>query len=448
MRKVFLFVFFMALQNLCFPQGRIMDSLKNKLANAKEDTTKLKIYVALGEACDRKDNLLYTEPAQKLIDALFLNQHTAEERQKLFDQEQGLLNLIIAYHTNNDVTDWNKVMAYTDTRLASIEKTGDQKRTAEFLFQVAAISLDGKKDSALFRVTMQKSLALFNSLKDSSRIVDGYGFLFNFYRSAGNFTQAFESIQSAIATSRKLNYQKGVAISLSMLADLYRDYGEYDQALENYQAGLDILYKAKDTGNIYNVLAALGGFYRTQHNTAKALEYYHKLIGICASYKKPDHNVASVYKWIGMVYSDNKDYNNALLNFEKSRHLFDSSGDIYETARVLNEIGSVYNKKGDFDKAIVYHSRIVGIADSLNWLVRQKPEWLYSLAVDYYGLKNFSKAKVLNDTALVGFRKYWFDIKITSQMELLATQIDSASGDGIGDYTHYKEYILLTNKIK
>ena len=248
MRKVFLFVFFMALQNLCFPQGRIMDSLKNKLANAKEDTTKLKIYVALGEACDRKDNLLYTEPAQKLIDALFLNQHTAEERQKLFDQEQGLLNLIIAYHTNNDVTDWNKVMAYTDTRLASIEKTGDQKRTAEFLFQVAAISLDGKKDSALFRVTMQKSLALFSALKDSARILDGYGFLFNFYRPAGNFTQAFESIQSAIATSRKLNYQKGVAISLSMLADLYRDYGEYDQALENYKAAQDILYKTKDTG--------------------------------------------------------------------------------------------------------------------------------------------------------------------------------------------------------
>ena len=77
-----------------------------------------------------------------------------------------------------------------------------------------------------------------------------------------------------------------------------------------------------------------------------------------------------------------------------------------------------------------------------------KPVWLYSLALDYYGLKNFSKAKELNDTALVGFKKHWFDIKMTSQMELLATQIDSARGDGIGAYAHYKEYISLTDKIK
>ena len=375
-----------------------------ELAKAKEDTTKLRIYLALGEACDRKDNLLYAEPALKLVDDLFLKQHTAEERLKLFDQEQGLLNLMIAYHTNNDATDWVKVMAYADTRLVSIEKTGDQKRAAEFLFQVAGISLDGKKDSAMFRVTMQKSLALFNDLKDSARIVDGYDFLFHFYKSAGDFTGAFESVQSAIAISRKLNYQKGIARSLSILADLYRDYGEYAQALENYQAAQDILYKTKDTSELFNVLAAVGGFYLTLHNTGKALEYYHKLIGICASYKKPDHNAGSVYKWIGMVYSDNNDYGNALLNFEKSLHLYDSSGDIYGTARVLDQIGSVYSKKGDFEKAIVYHRRTVSIADSLNWLVRQKPEWLYSLAVDYYGLKNFSKAKALNVTALVNFR--------------------------------------------
>ena len=177
----------MALQNLCFPQSRIMDSLKTELAKAKEDTTKLKIYLALGEACESKDNLLYTEPALKLVDEFFLKQHTVEERQKLFDQEQALLSLITVYYTNNNATDWNKVMAYTDTRLVSIEKAGDQKRAAEFLFQVAGLSLDGKKDSAMFRVTMQKSLAIFNILKDSARIVDGYGFLFYFYKSAGNY---------------------------------------------------------------------------------------------------------------------------------------------------------------------------------------------------------------------------------------------------------------------
>ncbi len=447
MRNIFLSILVMLLQNFCFSQSSIMDSLKTELNNAKEDTTKLKIYLALGEACERKDILLYTEPAQKLVDNFFLTQHTEKQRKKLLEQELALLYGEIAYYTSNNITDWSKVMAYTDTRIKIMENTGDRKRIAEFLFQVAGISLDSKKDSAMFRTTMQKSLVIFNDLKDSVRIVDGYHFLFNFYRSAGNFTESFESIQSAISISRKLNYSKGIARSLWMLADLYRDYGEYDQALENYQAAQDILNKTKDTSELFNVLAAEAGFYHIQHNTGKALEYYNKLIEICASYSNPDHNAGSAYKWIGMVYSDNNDYNNALLNFEKSLHLFDSSRNIFEAVRVLNEIGLLYNKKGDFEKAIRYHARTVSIADSLKW-DNLKPELLHFLAKDYYGLKNYSKAKEINDTALVNFKKYWFDIKITSQMELLATQIDSARGDGMGAYVHYKVYVSLMEKIK
>ncbi|MBL0183517.1 MAG: tetratricopeptide repeat protein [Chitinophagaceae bacterium] len=390
---------------------------------------------------------MYAEPALNLVDKLLLKTHTEEEREKLFDQEQGLLYSVVAYYTNNDTTDWKKVSIYNESRLKAIEKTGNQKRTAEFLFHIATISLDGKKDSAMFFTNMYKSVAIFNEIKDSTYTVYGYRFISRFSRSAGDFTKAFESIQSAIAISRKLNYLKGLASSLAQLADLYRDYGEDDQALENYQSALDILYKAKDTNTLFNALGSLGGFYYSKHNTAKALEYYNKLIEICARQSKPYHNAGSVYKWIGMTYSDSNDYGNALLNFEKSLHLFDSARDFFETGDVLNEIGSLYAKQRDFNNAISYHTRSVKIADSMN-MQGTKPVWLYSLALDYYGLRNYIKAKEINDQALVGFKKHWFDVKITSDMELLAAQIDSARGDGMGAFTHYKEYVSLIEKLK
>lgn len=389
---------------------------------------------------------MYAEPALNLVDKLLLKTHTEEEREKLFDQELGLLYSVVAYYTNNDTTDWSKVKEYNDARLKAIEKTGNQ-RTAEFLFHIATISLDGKKDSAMFFTNMYKSVAIFNEIKDSTYTVYGYRFISSFSRSAGDFTKAFESIQSAIAISRKLNYLKGLASSLAQLADLYRDYGEDDQALENYQSALDILYKAKDTNTLFNALGSLGGFYYSKHNTAKALEYYNKLIEICARQSKPYHNAGSVYKWIGMTYSDSNDYGNALLNFEKSLHLFDSARDFFETGDVLNEIGSLYAKQRDFNNAISYHTRSVKIADSMN-MQGTKPVWLYSLALDYYGLRNYIKAKEINDQALVGFKKHWFDVKITSDMELLAAQIDSARGDGMGAFTHYKEYVSLIEKLK
>ena len=120
--------------------------------------------MALCDACEKKENLIYAEPALNLVDKLLSKKNSEEVRDNLFAQEQGLLYSVVAYYTNNDTTNWNKVELYNEARLKSIEKTGNQKRTAEFLFHIAAISLDGKKDSAMFFTNMYKSLAIFNEL--------------------------------------------------------------------------------------------------------------------------------------------------------------------------------------------------------------------------------------------------------------------------------------------
>ncbi|MFT3910260.1 MAG: tetratricopeptide repeat protein [Ferruginibacter sp.] len=447
MRKIIVFSFLLFLQYSCFSQNKATDSLNILLSKAKEDTAKLGIYMALVEACERKDNLLYVEPALELVNRLLIKNHSELKRDTLVNQELSLLFSVVTYYTINDTTDWNKVMQYNENRLSNIQKTGNQKRIAEFLFDIAAISLDGKKDSAMFFTNMQKSLAIFTKLKDSVFIINGYSYIAAFSRSAGNFEKAFEAVQSAISISRELGYSKGVAQMLIRLADLYRDYDEYDQAQENYQAALNILYKTRDTSELLNALAAMGGFFYKQHNTVKALEYYNKLIGICEKQTRPGFNAGSAYKWIGMLYSDHNDFETALLNFEKSLHLFDSARNSYEIARVLNEIGSVYNKQGNYEKALGYHSRSVRIADSLHWTGTMS-NWQYLQALDYYGLKNYSKAKEINERALVDFKKQWFDLKTTSDMELLASQIDSASGDGMGALAHYKEYASLTDRLK
>ena len=124
MRKIILLVFMWLFSYACFSQNRILDSLNVLLKTATADTTKLRIYMALIEACEKKDNLLYTEPALNLVDKLLSKKHTEEERENLFNQEQGLLYSVVAYFTNNDTTDWNKVEAYNHSRLKAVEKTG------------------------------------------------------------------------------------------------------------------------------------------------------------------------------------------------------------------------------------------------------------------------------------------------------------------------------------
>jgi signal transduction histidine kinase len=448
MKKISLVFFLFVFQLCCFGQGRIMDSLKAELKNAKEDTAKLRIYLAIGNAAERKDKLLYAEPAWKLVDELFVKEKKEEVRLKLIEAEKALPDLVNSYYSNNDSTDWNKAITYLVGHLQAIEKTGDKKRIANFLFSFAAISLDQRKDSASFRTYILKSIGLAKEIKDSALILDGYGYMCAFYKSAGSFSLSLEAAQSSMAVCRQLNYARGIARSHRMLAALYGDYGEDELALSNYQASLDIAYKIKDAREIYNTLIPFGGFYSIRNNMGKALEYFTKILELCRTNPDLGPELPEVYRMIGEIYKDSKDYKNALTNFEKSLARSEEQKNYYNFMVTVFNMGEMYSSQGDFEKAASYHTRAIQLADSIGSMKGMWGYLQYSLAQDYIGLKKYDEAKKLNDIALVDFKKHWFDVKIISQMELLASQIDSARGDGPGALAHYKEYVSLTDKIR
>ena len=445
MKKIFIFFFLAITQKFCFSQNRIMDSLKTELQNAKQDTTRLRLFLALGEACERKDNMLYAEPAVELADKLLSQNIDEKQRKIILEQKSRAYDLIIVFYTKNNNTDWNKVIEFIQARLAGYEKEGNKRRIGEALLDISYLYFY-KSDTAGYLEYTNKSLAVFFEIKDTVFLLNGYWGLSQYFLSIGNYQQALKSIQSAIEISKEMNYKKGEAFSLAQLGDMYRDNGENAQALENYQNSLSILNETKDTNDLFNVLAAVGGFYYTLHNVDKALEYYNKLIAICNSKKDIDHTIGSVYKWIGLVHRDNNDFRNSLLYFEKSLAVFDSTKNKGQVIDVLNETGTVYYMQGDFVKAIECHLKSLKIAEELpaeNEIARCR----HLLAKDYFGKKNYRTAKEYSHRAIAVLEKQ-IDIKQRSEAELLASQIDSASGNGTDAYEHYKQYVLLSNKLK
>ena len=167
---------------------------------------------------------------------------------------------------------------------------------------------------------------------------------------------------------------------------------------------------------------------------------------MCGTDENRSHKIASIYKWIGIVYKDNKDHSNALVNLQKSLAIFDSTNDKEQVKYVLDEIGSVYNNKGILEKAIEYHSRSVMFADTLQWK-SGKAISEYLIAKDYYVKREYKTANKYNDEALA-FLTTQVDIKPISESELLASRIDSATGDGSGAYMHYKNYVASINKLQ
>ena len=449
MRKisVLLFGIILFFHSMCFSQSRIIDSLKTELQNAKDDTTRLNIYLKLGELGEKKDKLFNAQPALNLADKILSGNLDKHARNKILDKEDRAYNFIFEYsNSTNSGIERDKVMGYMEARLRNIEKTGNKKRTAEILNQISGL-YRFRGDTSRYLENMQKSLQLYIEIKDTANIVDGYKYLSYYYSTAGNLLKAFEFLQLALSTSKELNYKKGMAMSLVQLADMYRDNGEDTQALENYNAALFILNDTKDTSDLYYVMAAIGGFYYTRHMTDKALEYYNKLFSLAGTDEYKNRNISSIYKWIGIVYKDNNDNNNALVNLQKSLMLSDSINDEFQVKGILDEIGSVYHNQRLLEKAIDYHSRSVRLADNIQFTTG-KAASQYLLARDYFVKRDYKTAKQYNNDALSFHLTTMLDMKALSESEQLASQIDSAIGDANGAYTHYKNYVSLTNKLQ
>ena len=128
MRSIILSFLFLLSHHIGLTQTRLLDSLKGELKVAKADTTKLRIYLLLGDACEKKDKLEFTEPALNLVDKLLLKEQNSYERTKLIEQEQALLNSFGFYYRYSNEAVWDKAMTYLQSRLQAIEKTGDRKR--------------------------------------------------------------------------------------------------------------------------------------------------------------------------------------------------------------------------------------------------------------------------------------------------------------------------------
>ena len=241
--KIFPLLLLLIFQNYCIAQSKTIDSLKQELKNAKQDTAKLRLYIALGETSTKKDKMLYAGPALQLIDKLLKNQQNGQEHQKLIEQENALCYLFGVYYRRSNAAEWDTAITYLQNRLQAIEKTGDQKRAAAFLFQMARIAVDEKIDSALFRSYMLRSISISKEIKDGDLIVDGYLFMSSVFASAGNFKDAFDAIQSSFSACNKLGYSKGLARSHGQLGNIYTVFGENELAKENFQTSLAIVRK-------------------------------------------------------------------------------------------------------------------------------------------------------------------------------------------------------------
>jgi class 3 adenylate cyclase/Flp pilus assembly protein TadD len=182
---------------------------------------------------------------------------------------------------------------------------------------------------------------------------------------SGNFLEALDNWEKAMALFTVIGDKTGVANILSNEGAIYYNQSDDARALELYLKALKIAEETSDTIRIATVLQNIGAVYSNKPSTLnKALEYYMRAYPLCLAAGNKEA-IGNVEVNIGEIYLDRGNDSMALSYFERSLGALKGSGSSY-IPYPLNDIGKVYAMRKDYANAIRFHQEAFEMAGKFN----------------------------------------------------------------------------------
>jgi signal transduction histidine kinase/DNA-binding NarL/FixJ family response regulator/HPt (histidine-containing phosphotransfer) domain-containing protein/Tfp pilus assembly protein PilF len=206
---------------------------------------------------------------------------------------------------------------------------------------------------------------------DDRRVANVELFEAHQFSSTGLYDSARARLLHIVRTAESLKDSTILAQAYSQLGWNDLEIASYDEALEYFQNGLDIVQRKQDSSGIGNAYDNLGCLYLDQQEPENALKNL-RLALAYSSQTRDIRAIAAIYNNIGLSYngpmhtlSFDARLDSALLYFRRSAKLYESVDDRNQLARILGNIGSVFEKKVQIDSALYYDRQSVYLHESL-----------------------------------------------------------------------------------
>jgi adenylate cyclase len=162
--------------------------------------------------------------------------------------------------------------------------------------------------------------------------------------------------QKALDLSVTIKYNPGMALAYKNLGLSYYMVGDYQGALSNFGLALKTYGLLGDIQQQARLLNNFGSVYYDRGQDDSALDYYFKSYAL-AEQLDDKVRMATVLNGIGIVYlNKNATQGKALENFLKSLKLADEAGDKYVIGGASVNAGELYQKMNMQDSALYYFS--------------------------------------------------------------------------------------------
>ena len=156
---------------------------------------------------------------------------------------------------------------------------------------------------------------------------------------------------------------KKVKAYLSLSQELL--FKDFDECQTNLKAGTALAETLKDSGLLseFTKFTGLSWYFKGSYDSAAV--YYYKTLDILKAH--PDAGKkAGLLNELGKLYRKTKDLDRALQMYDEAFSLYKSINDDGGMATILNESGVVFEYKEDYDEAISRYKRSLAIREKMN----------------------------------------------------------------------------------
>jgi len=334
----------------------IIDSLKNELLIAREDTTQVNILL----------NLFWQYRRTKPDTALFYAEQAYQVSNKS-DNKTGLAKSLYRIGTIHKFRgDFTKAFDFFNRSKNLFEILENEERAAICLMDISAIYQRQKKYLEALE-NLQEAQQIFTAQNNMTQLARIYNMLGNIYSAMKQYDKSLEYHKKSFEINNNKGFDLGMSVNLNNIGNVYFEMKQYRQAIDNYEQSLEIKKKINDEIGISTILNNLGRTYMVQQDFTKAIEFLNKAL-----------------------------------------NAFRQKGDKYNEALCLVNLGHGYLNSGNYDQSIGYSKKGLELAVQMNFkeVIQEAYSALaesyaatsqYNVAYEYYRLFKIYSDSLLNE---------------------------------------------------
>lgn len=330
-----------------------------------------------------------------LFGILLSNQDIAEMEKKFMQTPEAEKSIVLNKLVNKllgkswDDKQKEKILAYARQAIEYARKYNQKDREVYALANLCKVYRRLKRHDKAIHYA-QKSLDLAEKRKIKKEIIFALELLAGNYAYIPDFPKAVTLYERKKALHKEIDDKRGEAMCLHIISNFHAMMGETGGVIEQKKEALKLFLEVRDYDSAALTLEGIAVGHRSLGDNKKALEYFLKGLSLAEENNIP-YRAGRIYYQLGKFYKDLKQYQKSFQHFSKALDSFKHNE--ARRGRVFKGLGNLFSEQGDYDQALIYLEKSWQIASKNSRSIYNSLEsHLLEMGRLYYKKKEYRKA--------------------------------------------------------